>query len=127
MPIERLCKYCHKKMLAYTTLQNKCADCVVKNTKTIPKQGKVTKLYNKWRDLIAIPYLDQRFGRACAKCGTMPPMNDDGSYGRYEVDHIKNRSTHPELRMDVKNVQYLCTNCHREKTGTIKWTKKETA
>ena len=33
-----------------------------------------------------------------------------------DVDHIKPRSTHPELAWDRDNLQGLCRSCHSEKT-----------
>ena len=42
----------------------------------------------------------------------------DSSTGRYSTDghvhHIKKRSTHPELREVMSNLQLLCTYCHRK-------------
>ena len=36
-----------------------------------------------------------------------------------DVDHIKNKGSHPELASDLKNLQYLCRGCHRAKTDHL--------
>lgn len=33
-----------------------------------------------------------------------------------EVDHVKPRAQHPELALDITNLQSLCTPCHSRKT-----------
>lgn len=85
--------------------------CVThKPRKAIKKKGKQTLAYEAWRDKIAIPYLDNKFGRKCVECGAT---------GEMDVDHIKNRGSHYDLRMNLENVQYLCRNCHRRKTDNV--------
>lgn len=81
-----------------------------KPRKPIKKKGKHTLEYEEWRDTVAIPYLDAK-GRECANCG---------AGGQLDVDHIKNRGSHYHLRMNLQNVQYLCRNCHREKTDALR-------
>lgn len=72
----------------------------------IKKKGKHTVEYEIWRDNVAIPYLE-RIGHSCAACGAT---------GKLDVDHIKNRGSHYNLRMNLSNVQYLCRPCHIQKT-----------
>lgn len=69
--------------------------------------GMGTIMYNEWRKVVAKPYLDEHFGHTCARCGTMTDL---------DVDHIKNRSTHPELKFALTNIQWLCRPCHIIKT-----------
>ena len=85
----------------------------LKAKKPMRRIGKKTELYIVWRNTIAVPYLDKRYGHVCSKreCSVTEGL---------EVDHIKNRSTHPHLKMDVKNVQYLCKEHHFEKTYRIR-------
>jgi predicted restriction endonuclease len=109
MPIKRLCKICGKSIIAYTTLQNKCRDCTIKNAKPIPQRGKHYKLWITFRDKVAKPYLDNKYGHVCSVKGCNETTNLD-------VDHIKNRGSNPNLRYDVKNMQYLCRAHHRAKT-----------
>lgn len=125
--IEKLCKNCHKRFKVYNTIQNLCYDCELekrkKKTLSNPSEKRKTQsrtskneLYEKWRDLVARPYLDKRYGRHCKKCGKMPPKNmTTGEYGYHDVDHIIKRSVAPGRVRDVKNVQYLCRDCHRKK------------
>ena len=114
MAIERLCKICGIKITVYNTIQNKCRACTLKNAKPIPQRGKHVKLWETFRDKVAIPYLDKKYGHVCAVKGCGETRNLD-------VDHIKNRGSNPNLRYDVKNVQYLCRKHHMEKTGTPQW------
>ena len=44
----------------------------------------------------------------CAAKGKFEPAID--------VDHIKPRRTHPELALDLRNLQSLCERCHGQKT-----------
>lgn len=88
-----------------------------------PKQiGKATLKYNEWRDTVAKPYLDATFGHVCVTCGL-------GDYGLHilEVEHKLNRGSHPELKMELSNVQWMGREpCHRQKTDRINPdTKKE--
>jgi hypothetical protein len=49
------------------------------------------------------------YGRVCMKCGA------SGNKTIIEVDHIKPRSKHPELCLNLSNLQTLCSKCNREK------------
>lgn len=70
-------------------------------------RGKRSIEYQAWRDTVAIPYLDKRYGHMCAYCANT---------GNLDVDHILNRGSHPQLKMNLKNVQFLCRRCHYLKT-----------
>lgn len=77
-----------------------------------PKKEKQAA-FEKWRDLIAKPYLKQTYGDKCACCK---------KYNKYyDLDHIKNVGSNPRLKMDIDNVQLLCRfPCHFNKTNHIK-------
>ncbi len=79
----------------------------VKEPKPIRKRGKRTIEYDKWRDTVAVPYLNDKFGHFCAHCSTPIDLS---------VDHVKNRGSSPHLKMDLNNVQWLCVTCHSYKT-----------
>ncbi len=125
MPKACKCKDCGDPMLAFATTQNRCADCLLKRQraktpkprKAIRQRGKRTIRYEQWRDEVAKPYLDRTFGHLCVACGK-------GDYGMHilDVDHKKNRGSHPELIRDLDNVQYLGRiPCHQLKTeGKLK-------
>ena len=53
----------------------------------------------------------------CVVCGA-----DVSAPGAARVDHVKERSTHPELELDIDNLRTLCVlhdqQSHREKGGT---------
>ncbi|MBB20217.1 MAG: hypothetical protein CMP20_12260 [Rickettsiales bacterium] len=51
-------------------------------------------------------------GRRCLCCGATP---ETGAV--LHVDHIKPRSTHPELSMDIDNLQILCADCNLGKSN----------
>lgn len=74
-----------------------------KPPKRIKQIGKRTLTYNQWRDKVAKPYLDSAYGRLCKWCGSRDEL---------DIDHILPRGSHPELKMDLGNVRYLCRRCH---------------
>lgn len=49
----------------------------------------------------------ERYGNKCACCGATPA---DGLV--MHVDHIKPKSTHPDLALDIENLQILCEDCN---------------
>lgn len=49
-----------------------------------------------------------RDGHKCTNCGV--------AGGRLEVNHIQPRSVHPELKLDISNLETLCHQCHTAKT-----------
>lgn len=77
------------------------------NRKPIKQIGKKTLTYNKWRDTVAIPYLTSKYGYRCALCGATEAL---------DVDHILKRGSHPELKMSLANIRYLCRDCHIKET-----------
>ena len=82
----------------------------IQQRKPIPKKGKRQIAYEEWRDTVAKPYLDRVFGHQCVDCGATTELH---------VDHIKNRGSHIELKMELSNVQYLCWDCHYMKTNHL--------
>lgn len=58
-----------------------------------------------------------KYGNECMCCGAKP------SNGIYLcVDHIKPRKTHPELALDINNLQILCNECNH---GKGNWSTKD--
>lgn len=51
-------------------------------------------------------------GNSCMACGRSP---SDGIF--VHVDHIKPRSTNPELALDLENLQILCEDCNLGKSN----------
>lgn len=49
----------------------------------------------------------EKYGNKCQCCGASP---SDGAV--LHVDHIKPKSTHPELALDLRNLQILCKSCN---------------
>lgn len=49
----------------------------------------------------------EKYGNKCQCCGA---STDDGV--KLHVDHVKPRSTHPELELDINNLQVLCEDCN---------------
>ena len=52
----------------------------------------------------------EKYGNRCQCCGAMP---SDGI--TLHVDHIKPRSKHPDLELDLNNLQILCEDCNAGK------------
>lgn len=63
--------------------------------------------YEDWKQTVALPALRSLFN-GCWECRAVDVPLD--------VDHILNRSTHPQLIMELANVQLLCRPCHSAKT-----------
>lgn len=128
MPATHMCAECGKQFVRYDTIQKLCGVCSIakakedpaKPRKAIKQEGKQAETWRVFRDKVAIPYLDNKYGHICSVRGCSETENLD-------VDHIKPRGSHPELRLDVKNLRYLCRAHHIERTGVPKWTKKEAA
>ena len=57
-----------------------------------------------------------KYGKRCSCCGATPET------AILHVDHIKPRSTHPDLELDIDNLQVLCEDCNLGKSNkdTIK-------
>lgn len=51
-----------------------------------------------------------KYGRKCVCCGATP---ETGAV--MNVDHIKPRKTHPELALNINNLQILCDECNHGK------------
>src|SRR5690349_16926757 len=83
--------------------------CTWKKRKPITQRGKHYEEWVTFRDKVAKPYLDKKYGHVCAVKGCTETENLD-------VDHIKARGSHPHLRYQVTNMQYLCRPHHRLKT-----------
>lgn len=49
----------------------------------------------------------EKYGNKCQCCGATP-----GDGLTMHVDHIKPRSTNPELALDLNNLQILCIDCN---------------
>lgn len=77
-----------------------------KKKKPLKQKGRRTLIYEEWRDMVAVPYLDATYGRICAYNGCNESKNLD-------IDHIKKRGSHPHLKMELSNVQYMCRPHHR--------------
>lgn len=74
-----------------------------------PKQrGKEYYRWAEFREEIAIPYLDDKFGHQCSCCG---------AGGKLDVDHIETRGAHPEMKYDLANLRWLCRTCHIARTA----------
>lgn len=85
-----------------------------RSTKPIRQQGKHAKQWASFRDKVAKPYLDKKYGHVCSVVGCNETENLD-------VDHIFSRGAHPELRYVVTNLRYLCRPHHRARTDKANW------
>jgi 5-methylcytosine-specific restriction endonuclease McrA len=57
----------------------------------------------------------KRYGRKCCVCGA--------ENTELHVDHIKPRSLHPELELDIDNLQIMCRDCNigKKNTDSVDW------
>ena len=96
----RTCKLCAKRSYGEYCFAHK-------PRKPIKKIGKRTIEYEIWKENVAKPYLERK-GHKCAECGAT---------GKLDIDHIQNRGSQPELKMNLLNIQYMCRSCHIRKTN----------
>lgn len=69
--------------------------------------------FTKSREWKAVRYQALKLhGAKCQCCGASP---QDGA--SLNVDHIYPRSTHPELALDINNLQVLCADCNAGKSN----------
>lgn len=89
-----------------------------KRTKIKPINKVSTKQseYLKWREKVVRPFLIDRDGNIC-QCCKRPAYDNE----KLDIDEIKGRGSHPELKRDLNNMQLLCRfPCHRLKTDNKK-------
>ena len=84
----------------------------VSKPKKIKKKNDNFYMCREWRELRYRALL--LHGRKCMCCGAAPP------YVTLHVDHIKPRSKHPELQLDISNLQVLCEDCNLGKSNKDK-------
>lgn len=71
--------------------------------------------YQAWKEGIARPTIIDRDGNKCQCCGR-PAYPEE----LLDIDHIKSKGSHPELKRDINNMQLLCRfPCHRRKTDRL--------
>lgn len=78
-----------------------------KARKPIKQKGKRTVKYEAFRDNVVRPYLDKTYGHRCVECGATNNL---------DVQHKQKRGSHPELKMELSNLEYLCRSCHIKAT-----------
>lgn len=110
----RNCKGCGVPITVRFSTQNRCRDCAYKSYKPIRQRGKQATRWETFRDEEARPYLDRTYGHICSRDGCHVTVNLD-------VDHIKKRGSHPELRYELTNLRYLCRQHHIEETDKLHW------
>ena len=88
------------------------ADRGVKKVKKVDYKGKLDIPFYESREWRALRYKALiQHGRQCQCCGAKPPQII------LHVDHIKPRSIHPELELDIDNLQILCEDCNLGKSN----------
>ena len=94
-----------------------------------PKVGKPARGYTSSEEFFSSrEWLELRYdafqiyGRVCGCCGASP---DSGVV--LHVDHIYPRYKHPDLALDIRNLQILCERCNQGKgsTDTTDFRKKQ--
>lgn len=125
MPVQRLCKDCGRSIIIWNSTQTRCPKCqkarskakppkpLQRSTKPIKKIGKETLKYNAWRDKVAKPYLDKKYGHICS-------VKECYETEELHIDHIRTRGARHDLKFELSNVRYLCWNHHRQVTDGIK-------
>ena len=83
----------------------------------IKKSGNGSGTWLGGKDTYCRKQAKKRDNFVCQQCGLCEPEI-------MQVDHIKPKSTHPELRHELNNLITLCPNCHSRKTILEKKQKK---
>lgn len=103
------CEVCGIKARSSRCFRHKVRSPIKINKR--PKQrGKHFYKWVEFRDEVAIPYLDKRYGHVCFCCGVG---------GKLDVDHIVTRGADPSLRYNLGNLRYACRSCHRKLTDKV--------
>lgn len=135
--MDTTCEGCGETYKRYSTIGRLCGSCIrsrqalkpskprtplprsqkplKRSTKPIAQRGKHAKQWAMFRDKVAKPYLDKKYGHICSVVGCNETENLD-------VDHIFGRGAHPELRYVVTNLRYLCRAHHVSRTSKVGWT-----
>lgn len=129
------CIQCGTIFKRYSTIGRLCGTCsrakasikpskprtpLTRSQNPIKQQGKHAKQWKLFREKVAIPYLDAKYGHVCSVVGCTETESLD-------VDHIFPRGSHPELRYVVTNLRYLCRPHHVARTGVPNWSKRNAA
>lgn len=75
----------------------------------ISTKGKEYQRWQKFRQEVAIPYMDKHYGHFCRCCKRSDVPLD--------IDHIKSKGSHPGMKYQLSNLQYLDRICHYWKTN----------
>lgn len=74
--------------------------------------------YDEWLKAVVRPFVIERDGNNCVCCGRAAYVDE-----KLDLDHIKGKGSHPELKRDLDNFQLLCRfPCHRNKTDRVECT-----
>lgn len=76
-----------------------------------PKRIADRKFLNSaaWRRVRALKLRDNPLCERCQRNGRLEPAT--------HVHHVKERSIHPELALELSNLESLCTSCHSSHHG----------
>lgn len=102
----------HQHNVNILRLEGKKARTVARSKADSSSGAAKSDFYNsgRWRQLRYKALSTQE--RRCACCGASPEHG-----ATLHVDHIKPRSTHPELSLDISNLQILCSDCNLGKSN----------
>lgn len=113
-----ICPVCQERIAENNKAQQTAVRAKKKKTN---RRSKVWNPYNlalkssdaflasfEWRKLRMVAL--KKYGARCMCCGATPATG-----AVMNVDHIKPRKTHPDLALDIKNLQILCNVCNHGK------------
>lgn len=106
---EPVCKHCGAVGQHYSTFCIKAPKKALKRVRRPRKNGKEYERWRKFREEVAIPYMDKHYGHFCRCC-----KRDDAPL---DIDHIIGKGSNPALKYQLSNLQYLDRVCHYWKTN----------
>lgn len=79
----------------------------------------------EWRSLRQVALeIDNNECQECKRQGYVK-LEDDEKHKSLDVDHKKEIYTHPELALDIDNLETLCIRCHNKKHKRFFFRKKK--
>jgi len=112
MPVQKMCKDCGRSIIVWSTLQTRCPKCQQARSKAKPprKIKQVGGITKKWlatrRQWFKENMPNEQGFYICYLC------NKWLDHKETTLDHIKNRSSHPELRYEMSNLAPCCSTCN---------------
>jgi hypothetical protein len=110
MPLEKQCKLCGARFVAYNTIQNKCRACTIETAKPLVTRKPIAKVGPKekrWQKFRKGYLKGKKNHQGYYEC-------PDGTWTKNpDVDHTEKRSLRPDRVFDESNLEMMSPERHR--------------